>query len=94
MISGEHENQPLSFVNGIEESDISDSIPPGLRDGVPKLLDILADVRARSKLGIDVRGELVVDACLLSTEVLLEVFLKLCGLENAKVSQRTCPYAA
>ena len=93
MICGKHQDQPLSLVHGIEKSVITYTIPPGFRDGIPKFLDVLADVGVDSKLGIDVCGELVVNASLLPTEILLEVFLELRGLEDAKVSQRACPCA-
>src|SRR3989338_3548852 len=94
MVGGHHENQSLTFVNGVEEPIIPNAVPPSIRDGIPQLLDVLSRVRVEAQLGIDVRGELALDPGLLPAEVLLEVALELGRFENAKLSQRACPFAA
>ena len=94
MIGGEHADQPLSLVDGVEKAVIADAIPPGLRDGIPKFLDILPDVGICSQLGIDIRGKLALNTTLLSTEVLLKVFPELYGFKDTELSQRAYPCAA
>ena len=77
MVGSQHKDESLSLIDPVEKSVIPDAIPPSLRNSIPKFLDILPDVGIRSQLGIDIRGELALDARLLSTEVLLKVLLEL-----------------
>ena len=93
VIGGQHENDALPFLDPIEEAVIPDAIPPGLGHGIAKLLDIFSEVGVLAKLGIDVCGQLLLDANLLSPKVLLEVTLKLRGFEDSELSQRICPSA-
>ncbi len=77
MVGSQHKDESLPLIDPVEKSVIPDAIPPGLRNGIPKFLDILPDVGIRSQLGIDIRGELAFNARLLPSEVLLKVLLKL-----------------
>ena len=94
MIGSEHQDQPVPLIDPVEKTIIPDPIPPRLGDGVPKFLDVLANVGVHPQLGIDVRSELALDALLLPTKILFEIPLELYGFKDAKVSQRACPSAA
>ncbi len=91
MVRGQHEDDALTLVNTVEKPVIADAISPGLGHGIPKLLDVLPEVWVLAKLGIDGRDEFALDARLLPTEILVEVFLELRGFEDAELSQRAYP---
>src|SRR3989338_1369489 len=94
VIGGQHEDDALPLIHPIEEAIIPNAIPPGLGYRVPKLLDVLSEVGVLTRLGINVGGQLLLNASLLSTKVLLEIALKLRGFKDSKLSQRTFPSAA
>ena len=88
MVGGQHEDDALLFIHPIKEAVIPDAIPPSLGHGVPQLLNIFPKVGVLAKLRIDVRGQLLLDASVLSSKVLLEIALKLRGLEETELSQQ------
>ena len=48
MVGSQHKDESLSLIDPVEKSVIPDPIPPGLRNGIPKFLDVLPDVGIRS----------------------------------------------
>ena len=71
MIGGQHEDDAPPFIHPIEEAVIPDAIPPGLGHRIPELLDVLPEVGIVAKLRIDIRGQLLLDAGLLYSKILL-----------------------
>ena len=88
MISGDHVDEALLPIDRVEKSIISDAASPGVRHGIPKLLNVRPDVGVLPKLRVDVGGEFAANPLLLPAEILLEISVELRRLKNTELSQQ------
>lgn len=93
MRSRDHEHNPFLFNYLKEESPASNSIPPGVRLEPPKLFDVWPKVWLLAQLRIHNLTELFDHPNPSCSRDSLEVLLKLVGLENAIVTQRSRLFA-